>query len=323
MKDCRNLIFNLDSLHNFADYGIEIPLLNQRVLKTLQFLKENYLVRESQYPLISDQDILLAHTEKYLTQIKLTPETVVMNTYELISADGSYNRFNPTNAKLPLSDLIDKAKMHIAGTYLSAKSALFGNFSYHLGGGMHHSMSYRPGGFCMFNDLVIAAKKLQDENLISKVVIIDLDCHKGDGTAEITQNDESIKTFSIHMANGWPIDKDSKLIDGSINPSFIKSNLDIGVENSKNYLDKLVEGLDKILNEPFDLAMVVHGVDVYEDDALESSSLIQLSKSEVLERDLLVFNRLSALKIPQSWCLGGGYGSKTFELYVQFLKKTL
>ena len=70
---------------------------------------------------------------------------------------------------------VKKAKLHIAGTYLTCEMALKYKFAYHLGGGMHHAMSFKPGGFCMFNDLVISLRKLQKEKKIKQAIIID--CH--------------------------------------------------------------------------------------------------------------------------------------------------
>ncbi len=196
-------------------------------------------------------------------------------------------------------------------------------FAYHLGGGMHHAMSFKPGGFCMFNDLVISLRKLQKEQRIKQAIIIDLDCHKGDGTAEILNQDPTITTFSIHMKDGWPLDGGRKLRDGSANPSFIPSTYDVPIGEKDDYIHCLQMKLKEIDFDLYDLALVVHGADVFEKDILASSSGIKLSKEEVLRRDLLVFELLLESKLPQAWCLGGGYGPNTYEIYVQFLKISL
>lgn len=319
----KHIIYNLESLHNFVDYGIEIPLLNHRVLKTVNFLEQNFQYSETLIQPASDEDLLLAHTPGFIERIKVEPERVVQETYELINADGSFNRFDPEQAKLPLLDFINKGRLHVAGTCLAAELALESGFAYHLGGGMHHAMSGQSGGFCLFNDIVIAARKLIRNDLINKIVVIDLDCHKGDGTAEITKNDEDIFTFSIHMANGWPLDGSKYIENGDLNPSFIPSNCDTPIGHDSNYQKSLEISLDTFLSKDFDLAIIVHGVDVFAEDELESSSGIKLTTDEVLERDLYIYNRLSALAIPQAWCLGGGYGAKIHELYIQFLKEIL
>ena len=177
------IVFNLKALHNFQEYGIEIPLLNSRVLKTLAGLSIQEESFPSQWDVIKEQDLLLAHTSSYVHKVKTSPDEVVYTTYELKKNDGSFYRYHPQQRQKPLSNFIKKAQLHIAGTYIAAKKALSQNFCYHLGGGMHHAMSSRPGGFCMFNDLVIAVRKLQKEELLQNVLIVDLDCHKGDGTA--------------------------------------------------------------------------------------------------------------------------------------------
>jgi acetoin utilization deacetylase AcuC-like enzyme len=319
----KRVIYNLGLLHHYEEYGIEIPLLDQRVLKTISNLKENFNLHESFFCPVTIKDLSLAHSDKFLNRLEQDPNGVVLDTYELINQDGSYNRYKPSSATKPLSDFIDKAKGHVYGTYLAAVRALDLGFAYHLGGGMHHAMSMRPGGFCMFNDLIITARKLQKEFYVNKVLIIDLDCHKGDGTAEISYGDDSIFTFSIHMQDGWPLNSNKYDRDGNLNPSFITSDCDVSVENSKNYLSQLKLALEVIDITNFDIALVVHGVDVYAGDTLESSKGIRLSKEEILERDLYVYDYLKNENLSQAWCQGGGYGDKIHELYIQFLERVL
>ena len=309
------IIYNLQSIHRFTDYGIKIPLLNERVLETITCLGQKYEIEESIYEPISIIDLALAHDKEFINRVKNDPAGVVKQTYELVDENGNYNRYDPTLTKRPLEEFILKARLHVRGTYICARKALESGFCYHLGGGMHHAMSFKPGGFCMFNDLVISLRKLQKNGKIKKAAIIDIDCHKGDGSAQITKEDDSIKTFSIHMKDGWPLDNKDN------HDSFIPSDLDIPVDNSTNYLQLLKKGLTDFLkkNCDIDLALVVHGVDVWEKDVLPSSSGIQLSSSEVLERDLFVYSSLKQLDIPQAWCLGGGYGEGVSELYLQFL----
>lgn len=305
----KNILYLKDSTHVFTDYGIEIPLLNERVMEVVDYYK---LTSKTLNPIEID-DLKLAHDEQFIEALENSPKDLVLKTYELQSSDGSYHRYNPKNATYPLVELIRKARVHVAGTFYAAKKSLETSFYYHLGGGMHHAMSMRPGGFCMFNDIVISIRKLQKEKMIKKAAIIDLDCHKGDGTAQITHGDESIKTFSIHMKNGWPLDDPSNKL------SFTPSDVDVPIENFDDYNKKLKEALDKFSLDGVDLVLVVHGVDVWEMDALESSNKIKLNKKEILERDLYVYNFIKNSKLPQAWCLGGGYGKGVSDLYIQFL----
>lgn len=304
------IFYNQNSTHDFRDYGIDIPLLNERILNTVETLS----IEHTDFPEFNDDDLLLVHSKEFVDRVKNQPEEVVIETYELRDKEGNYNRFDPKRQRKPLINFIAKSKIHMSGTYMAARQSLRDKFSYHLGGGMHHSMSFKPGGFCMFNDIVYAIKKLQREGLVKKCGVIDLDCHKGDGTAEITKDDESITTLSIHMARGWPLDGDPS------GPSFTSSNFDIPISESENYHVKLKNGLVEFFKEQYDLVLVVHGVDVWEHDVLESSGGIELTKEEILLRDKFVFHELFSRNIPQAWCLGGGYGKGVSNLYVQFLK---
>ena len=198
------------------------------------------------------------------------------------------------------------------------KFSLQSKFSFHLGGGAHHAMTDQGRGFCLINDIVIGIRKLQNEKLIKSAWVIDVDDHKGDGTAQITQGDDSIITLSIHMKEGWPLDSSLE------NPrSFIESNVDIPISTSENreYLKKLKAGiLDLQTNRPRpDIVVIVNGADPFEFDELESSSGIKLSKDEMLERDLFLYNHFSKRKISQTYLMAGGYGSRSWEIYHQFL----
>jgi acetoin utilization deacetylase AcuC-like enzyme len=143
-----------------------------------------------------------------------------------------------------------------------------------------------------------------------------MDAHKGDGTAEIFANDNSVRTFSIHMQNGWPLDGGD-----SDRRSFIASDMDVGVLPSDDYLANLQLSLNEFIKiyPPPDLIYVVGGVDVWEHDTLESSNLIKLTKQEVLKRDQLVFSTLAQLNKPLVYLMAGGYGEDAWQLYANFI----
>lgn len=316
------LLYNPDCLHYFPDYGIEIPILNKRVTDVVdKFQNSKNFIHESFGPCLLE-DIYRVH-QALADKINHSPEALVLQTYELIDEFGRYNRYNPKLASKDLKELILKARLHVAGTYKAAQIALKEKACYFLGGGMHHAMSFRPGGFCMFNDMAIAIRKLQSESKIQKAIIIDLDCHKGDGTAEIFVGDSTVFTFSVHMKNGWPLDGKKFGENGKLNPSYISSDLDVEIpENSDDqYLSMLKASIEKVNLEEFDIAFVVHGVDVSELDVLSSSSKINLSLNQVLERDLYIYDLLSERNIAQTWIMGGGYGERISEHYIQFLEK--
>ena len=171
-------------------------------------------------------------------------------------------------------------------------------------------------------EIVIGIKKLQVDGQIQKAWVIDVDAHKGDGTAEISEKDDSISTLSIHMAKGWPLDcreENSR--------SLIPSTVDIPIFEGEEseYLSRLEEGiaeLSKLSPNP-DLVVIVSGADPYELDELESSSLIQLSKEQMLNRDLFLYEYFRKENIAQTYLMAGGYGKESWKIYYQFLEQIL
>ncbi len=323
------VFFNPDALLGLPAYGIQIPMTDGRILKIVEYLNQR------NYPIISNylssfelsrHDLARVHSEDYLNQLFGTKEDIikmVASTFELINSDGTYNRYTPKTASYSLEELVSKVLLQIKGTMASAREALISGESYYLGGGYHHAMSFGGRGFCMLNDVVITARWLQHLGLARKIWIIDVDAHKGDGTAELTFGDDSIRTLSIHMEKGWPLDSGT-----SQEPWFISSDVEIGIAAGEEnfYLKKLEEGLHslkKLDQEYPDLAIVVQGSDPYEKDQLPSSGLLKLSKEEMLQRDLLVYNFLKERKISQTYVMAGGYGEFAYEVYCEFFSNIL
>lgn len=323
-----NIFYHPNNDLVLADYGIEIPVAGDRALKVFESIRELHpelkVFDLNLLPKITNVDLLRVHNSDYVSrlygsEVELLNE--LMSCFELINSDGSFNRYNPNKATKKLSDAFGIILNRVAMTYVSSKAALESGFSYHLGGGMHHAMSFGGRGFGLLNDIVIALRKLQSEGLIKTAWVVDVDAHKGDGTSELTQDDDSLITLSIHMRDGWPLDQGNPDTD----PWFIPSNVEIGIgtEENRTYLTKLKAGLEEMESRfprP-DLVLVVNGADPYEHDGLPSSGLLKLTKEEMLERDLLIYNFFSSRKIPQSYVMSGGYGDKSWEIYSQFLKQ--
>lgn len=312
-----------------SDYGIEIPVAGDRALKVFESLKGlNPNLQTMDLNLlekISKTDLLRTHNEAYISRLYGSEKELLnelMSCFELINADGSFNRYNPDIATKKLSSAFDVILNRVATTYASSKAALNSGFSYHLGGGMHHAMSFGGRGFGLLNDIVISLRKLQAESLIKVAWVVDVDAHKGDGTSELTQNDDSIITLSIHMKDGWPLDQGTPS-----DPWFIPSNIEIGIGSDENstYLARLKSGLEEMEAKYLrpDLVLVVNGADPYEHDGLPSSGLLKLTKEEMLKRDLMIYDFFSSRKIPQSYVMSGGYGDKSWEIYSQFLNYIL
>lgn len=319
---------------DLLEFGIEIPIKYEKVEKTIEYIKKHPLVGEKFNRLFKDEitsiitkdDLLRVHSREYVERLySANVDKEVIKSYELIDNNGRYNRFNPKKATRPLVEMFDRELLISAGTYECCQKSLDKGFSFFFGGGSHHAKSDYGEGFCIINDLVVAVKRLQAEKKISTVWIIDVDAHKGDGTAALTAGDDSIRTLSIHMKNGWPLDA-NEFINGKLNPSFVPSDIDIGISEGeeKLYNIKLEKGLYRLASFGIpDLALVVLGADPYEEDELPSSSLINLSFEKMEERDLLIYQFLKDLKIPQAYVMAGGYGVECWKVYSRFLVHVL
>jgi acetoin utilization deacetylase AcuC-like enzyme len=328
------IIFNSSQKDNLQEFGIEIPISSSKTRKSMEFLSNHPILKNSINDwllteikdVISKEDLLRVHSKQYIDRLyssKLNEE--IIKTYELIDKNGNYYRYNPANAVLPFSHLLKNVLNKAAGTVYCMRIALSSNFCFYFGGGMHHAKYDYGEGFCVVNDLIIAIRKLQNEKLVKQVWIIDVDAHKGDGTSFLTSSDPSIITLSIHMAGGWPLDSEM-YINGKLNPSFVPSNIDIPVEefDNKDYVKKLEKGLIELkkYKRP-DIALVVLGSDPYEQDELPSAQTLRLSLSQMMERDMLIYNFLKDLGIPQSYVMAGGYGENSWKVYSQFLEYVL
>jgi acetoin utilization deacetylase AcuC-like enzyme len=262
-------------------------------------------------------------------------EAELLSTYELIGSDGKPHRYEPQRATRPLSALFNTILAQVSASYAAARLALSGagpapGFAYFLGGGMHHARRDAGSGFCLVNDIMIAVARLRAEGLASTVWVIDIDAHKGDGTAEIAASDEDTLTLSIHMAAGWPLDgatieEARRAGRGADRAPLIPSDVEIPIARGEEgrYLSALAEGLAELErlsgDRKIDLAIVVDGADPYAFDGLPSSADLALSLDQCLERDLLVHRFLSARGIASAWLMAGGYGERAWEPPGKFL----
>ena len=323
-----NVYSCVDTEADLTDWGIEIPLLYNRPKKITEYLQSQFgknIVKEIEWALLSKKDLMLVHSCDYIESLfnDTTVDSVMMEIYELQKEDGSYHRFDPRKKVKDFSELFYHQYAEASGVYYCARDSFLNKKdNFFLSGGMHHAMTDRGRGFCTLNDQIIAIKKLQFEHGLNNAWVIDLDVHKGDGTAECTKDDPTISTLSIHMEKGWPFDE--TWVPG---PWDISSTVDIpiGVHEEDVYLKKLEEGLNelkKITPNP-DLVFVADGSDPYEKDELESSKFIKLSKEQMLKRDLLVYRFIKEMNVPQQWVMAGGYGEFSWEVYAQFLERVV
>ena len=199
----------------------------------------------------------------------------------------------------PLSAELVEREIRIAkGTIDCALFAQQFGVAMNVAGGTHHAFTNRGEGFCLLNDIGIASNYLLDNKLANSILIVDLDVHQGNGTAEIFQNESRVFTFSMHGANNYPLRKE-------------KSDLDIGLPdgaNDKLFLDTLFETLPRLIDnlEP-DFIFYLSGVDILATDKL---GRLAVSMKGCAKRDEFVFQQCLTNEIPVAVSMGGGYSKQ-------------
>jgi acetoin utilization deacetylase AcuC-like enzyme len=323
-----------------TDFGIQIPILGSNPDRTIESLRSNpaiaspessWLRLESFQPL-TKEEILRVHDEDYVNRLLAHPEGIdgpceeeIARTFELRNEDGSFHRFDPESAKAGLCELRDQSLRLAAGTTVGARLAceLPDRFVFFLGGGMHHGQYAYGEGFCLVNDLMIAVRALQAEKLIDTAWIIDVDAHKGDGTAALASSDDSIQTMSVHMAAGWPMDQPRVFNTGEPNPSFVPSTIDVPIAEGEEaqYVPRMIAALDQLeaTFPPPDFVLVVDGADPYERDQLPSAELLKMTKEQLYQRDAYLYRWTRRLGAATLFVMAGNYGYHSWEIYSQFL----
>ncbi|HEY5561775.1 MAG TPA: histone deacetylase [Clostridiaceae bacterium] len=306
------ILYDFNLSFKFSDFGIKISIMEDKLYKTIEYLKElpdferNSINKVE--PQLTKEDLLRVHSKGYVDKLfSQEVEKEIISVYELVDDKGNYHRYNPSEAKFPLKTIFQYELKKAAGSFQCTKITLEKGFCFYFGGGSHHAKEDYGEGFCILNDIVIAIRKLQWESMIEDAWVIDVDAHKGDGTASLTINDNSIKTLSIHMAKGWPLDGE-EYINEKVNPSFLPSDIDIPINENEgySYLVKLEEGLKKLeeLSKP-QLAIIVLGADPYENDGLLSTEKLKLTLKQMKERDVLIYTFLKEKNIPQAYFMAG------------------
>src|SRR5690606_5122036 len=258
---------------------VKYDLLYKQLLYQGVFTTDNFFEPEK----VDEDHVLLAHSADYWKRLK----AMELN-YQEIRRIG-----------FPLTEqLIERELRIVEGTIISSLSALNEGISFNIAGGTHHSGSNWGEGFCLLNDQAIAAAYLLNKKLCKKILIIDLDVHQGNGTAEIFENNSNVFTFSMHCQNNFPFKKEI-------------SDLDVGLPD-KTGDDEYLELLDLhlkrlVLNVQPDFVFYLSGVDI-----LVSDKLGELSVSEkgCQERDSLVFRYCKEYNVPVQISMGGGYSSQ-------------
>lgn len=204
---------------------------------------------------------------------------------------------------LPWSEgVVNRTLTAVGGTVLTAKLALQYGLACNTAGGTHHAFPSYGSGFCILNDLAIAARTIQQQQLAQKILIIDLDVHQGDGTAFIFQNDPSVFTFSMHCEVNFPSQKQQSDLDIS---------LPEGLDDD-GYLQILAEHLDGILQQVKpDLIFYDAGVDTHVGDRLGK---LAMTNQGLYRRERMVLSTCLAAGYPVACVIGGGYAKNIHDL---------
>ena len=233
-------------------------------------------------PAASWGDLRLVHTAAYVDAV----------------AGGALPRDVQRRIGFPWSpEMVERSRRSVGATIAAARTALTESMAANLAGGTHHSFADRGEGFCVFNDVAVAARVLQRDGDARRIAIVDLDVHQGNGTAAIFAGDESVFTFSMHGEKNFPFRKET-------------SDLDVALPDGTGdavYLELLRDHLDAVLNrhQP-DFVFYLAGADPYEGDRL---GRLKLTIDGLRMRDEFVFITCQRRGLPVAVTMSGGYAT--------------
>ena len=253
----------------------------------------------------SDGELALAHEPAWITAV----------------VDGSTTPAQQREIGFPWSpQMVERSRRSVGASIAAARVALLGGegVAANLAGGTHHAYAHKGSGYCVFNDVAVAARLMQAEwhrhhRRSLRVLVIDLDVHQGNGTASIFQDDDSVFTLSLHGAKNFPFrkersDLDIELPDGCTDVPYLET------------LDHALQEVDaRMAAAPPGLAFYLAGADPHENDRL---GRLKLSAEGLAERDRRVLVWLQQRRIPVALSMAGGYG-RDLPVRVQIQARTL
>jgi len=267
--------------------GHRFPMGKYRLLR--QRLDAQADLKLVEAPAATDGELALAHTPDYVRAV----------------VQGALSTAQQREIGFPWSPaMVERSRRSVGATIAAARAALEHGVAANLAGGTHHASADKGAGYCVFNDVAVAARLMQAEwqrarRRLLRVAVIDLDVHQGNGTALIFRADPSVFTLSMHGAKNFPFRKE-------------RSDLDVELPDGcrdEQYLLALDQALTELWrcheDAPPGLAFYVAGADPYEGDRL---GRLKLSAAGLLERDRRVLAALRARRIPVAISMGGGYG---------------
>ncbi|MFI4890048.1 MAG: histone deacetylase [Steroidobacterales bacterium] len=272
----------------------------------------------SKYPLLRDLLLgegIISHGDL------LEPEPIPMaavarvHTADYLAklTNGSLSAAEIRRLGLPWSQALwRRSLLASGGTLLAARHALTEGLAGNLAGGTHHAFADHGEGFCVINDVAIAIRQLQAENMIGRAAVIDLDVHQGNGTASIFANDEAVFTFSMHGDSNYPLRK-------------LRSSLDIGFAanaGDAEYLAALAQYLPAVLHKArADIALYIAGVDVAAGDLYGK---LNLTDAGIRAREQRVISAVRGAGVPLVIVLAGGYAAtraRTAQLHAHVFRE--
>jgi acetoin utilization deacetylase AcuC-like enzyme len=287
-------------------FGIPLPEGHRFPVEKYALLREAIVAAGLVPPLqllvpepATDEQILHAHDEEYLRRIQA----------------GRLTRHEVRRIGLPWSpQLVIRSRRSVGGTIAACRAALDDGLALNLAGGTHHAFRDQGSGFCIFNDVVVAARDAQADGHVQRVVILDCDVHQGNGTAAITAADPTVFTFSIHCAQNFPLRKEHSDLDVSLPEG----------SGDDAYLTALEAGVRRALDwAEAELAIYLAGADPYQGDRL---GRLALTKAGLADRDRLVLGMCRRAGIPVATVMAGGYGRRvqdTVDIHLQTVRLAL
>lgn len=258
-------------------------LLRDRVLQEGIIAPENLIVAE---PATREQ-LLLAHDADYIDKV----------------LNGTLSDREQRRLGFPWSPELTRRSVRTVGATIGAcRAALDDGVAVNLAGGTHHACRDHGEGYCVFNDSAVAARTMQAEGRVRRVVVLDCDVHQGNGTAAILAGDSTVFTFSIHGAKNFPFHKE-------------RSDLDLELPDGTTddlYLAMVEEGVRRaIAQSSADLAIYLAGADPYRKDRL---GRMAISLSGLAERDNIVLGLCREMGLPVAVTMAGGYAEDVEEI---------
>ena len=262
--------FPINKFGELADY-----LLKEKVVNKFH----------TPYP-CSDETLKRSHSENYIKQIK--NKTLDKNAIKKIG--------------FPLVDsVIQRSLVATGGTVLASKLAINYGLACNTAGGSHHANFDSGAGYCVFNDVAVAALYLLDRGLAGKILILDLDVHQGNGNSEIFKDNRNVFTFSMHSKTNYPLKKSTSDLDVELNDNM----------EDYDYIKILKYYLAKLNEENFDFVFYIAGVDIHFNDRL---GRLKISEEGIRKRDEIVTENFFSKGVPLCGVLGGGYNKDFYKL---------